>query len=138
MGPMSPIRPMNRLQIHLSTAIILMLVAGGFLWANVTYSKNSLTLTDDEPTTVTVRNSFAKDPDKLGSIQNFGKGWPFFVSYRKDVLYRGDFQACSEVKERLSLEFFAAAAINFFVALAVLFLTCAICERWIGRARPIR
>ena len=64
----------KRFQIHLSTAVVLMFVAGGMLWLNTTVFRGGLILTDGK----LLKDRFIIDLNTFWGMGNLKtRGWPF-------------------------------------------------------------
>lgn len=103
-----------RLQLHLSTCIVLMFVAGGLIWANVPQKR-------DVPLQVKTESEL---------IAYFAQGWPY--SFRILEFVNPD---VTEGYYDTRLEY-APLARNICIALAILAATAILCE-WLLRRRPI-
>ena len=99
------------LQVHLSTAVLLMLAAGGLIWMNVTGRHSEL-----EWMSHSLYNRI--------EIEKYG--WPYTV-------VRWITEVSGTYKNRYSSGFSAlCCAIDLAVALAILFAVWFVCERWIA------
>ena len=96
-------KPRRWLQIHLSTAIVLMFVAGGMLWANIHIRKVNLN------NGVFLFYEYLVDP-------YYGRGWPFVFDYGGNP--------------EISL---AALALNTLVAIVALSFCAVLLEYFIRR-----
>lgn len=126
-----------RLQIHLSTAVLMMFVAGGLIWANVKErSPYETTLVDyfkalfslDEP--LEMYANPAKSPNPI--LWDKGHGWPKVAYYRPDKL----FAPAWEPDRPQKYEWFAGmACVDFGVAWMILVATWFLSEWVIRRKR---
>jgi len=129
--PHSP--PRKRFQVHLSTAIILMFVAGGLIWANVV------------PATQTVLRSNSYIRTTMEVVRS-EYGWPFTgraVSKMKDLRNEVINPLPKEilVEEYYRLLYigkisgaisYPILSLNLLIALLLLVITWFLCERWIA------
>ncbi len=102
--------PRKRFQIHLSTAIVMMFVAGGIIWANALQSDGS-------------------SPE--GAYRRYTYGWPLEFYHRQfygDILLEATWGVYYP---------YARIIIDLVVALAILFSTHFLCE-WLIRRRAAR
>jgi hypothetical protein len=129
----------KRFQIHLSTAIVMMFVAGGLMWANSILSKLSFTLKGDSTATECIRGIIKENPASPMRIENVGRGYPFFISYEVQLYDVTGERTISSVESRnvVSEEFITAAAIDSTIALCVVVAVWFICE-WLIRRRASR
>lgn len=107
----------KRFQIHLSTAIVLMFVAGGLIWANLTQVASSGTI--------------------YGALNHDKYGWPFtvidYTSYTPNVYQAGT----TPVAVYSTKRYFKSIVINTAVAFVILFAMWFTCE-WRIRRRAAR
>jgi hypothetical protein len=115
----------KRFQIHLSTAIVMMFVAGGIIWANV---RDSLTLSEHEHWK-RYRDSQMEFGGKFYWTRNSEHGWPFTVVIVSESNYKPD--------PRYERPYYLMAAVDLAVALAILFAVWFLCE-WLARRRAAR
>jgi|SRR5579862_107822 len=107
----------GRFQIHLSTAIVMMFVAGGLIWANVT----------KQPSRVTRWSELEKtDPMYLDAY-----GWPCVV---KAIVI---FETSDGELDWYPMPLGWSIAIDVAVALLILFAVWSVCE-WLIRRRAAR
>lgn len=97
----------KRCQIHLSTAIVMMFVAGGLTWANVRESKFDLLFEAGLITVVATR-----------------RGWPYWF-FSEDAVV--------STMERARIIYWVPAVVDLLVAILVLFAVLFVCECWIRR-----
>jgi len=122
--PQSP--PCKRFQVHLSTAIILMFVAGAFIWANMV------------PFRGMGAYHFQRKELDIPYIY-IQYGWPISVSKIIHLKDLKDPRSSSEADllfwERLKSDggiLYAGIAVNLLIALLLLVITWFLCERWIA------
>ena len=120
-----------RFQIHLSTAIVLMFVAGGLIWANINHRK---------PVAIISNYDFSGGVSDPIISNQFAIGWPLtFEKSEFSGWYKGNDALRSGVN--LPLGGLHISGIPLFadlvVALAILFATWYICE-WLIRRRSSR
>ena len=146
----------SRIQFHLSTAIVLMFVAGGILWVNLTERYLRDTRIDPELKTI-LEMMGMKDANR----GNLLKGWPLPFRIQRIIVYPyGKDIATPELSAEMRLiepskrdnihfingigigitenaadsgVMYAEAAFDFGIAMAVLFIIAFICEWWIRR-----
>ncbi len=100
-----------RLQLHLSTCIVLMFVAGGFIWKNLP-QRNYIpqyVMTEQEV------------------ISYFTQGWPYIFRTPTEITDRGDIIYGRVV--------YAPLAANLFIAFAILAPVAFVCEWFLRRRR---
>jgi len=131
----------KRFQIHLSTAIVMMIVAGVLIWANVAPRQfdDSRTFNNYERITAGDITGFFYYP----SVWTTECGWPTTMSTKHTVLHSvktPEFQEISVNSPRgilESREWHLGTIINTVVALFILFLIWFACE-WLIRRRAAR
>src|SRR4051794_39304888 len=103
---MSEPSPRSRFQVHLSTAIVMMFLAGGFLWAN-TY-EHAFTFKTRE-----------RRGDLIMQSEHTGRsfGWPCPFYYAETFDYLSGFI----VKKSMPTIEFLALALNIAIVLLILF-----------------
>ena len=108
----------RRFQIHLTTAIVLMFVAGALIWANVTEQVVQVT--------------------KFNYIQTLATeyGWPF-KAFRIDELRWLFAQSAKEHSSECYMPAYLMGALDLFIALLSLFSVWYACE-WLIRRRSSR
>jgi hypothetical protein len=102
--------PRKRFQVHLSTAIVMMFVAGGLIWANVRIN-NGKRLYFGEPT--------------LGGSRIYFYGWPT------------DGLIGSSIQQQDTVYLYGGISIDLIVAVTILFAVWFLCE-WLIRRRASR
>jgi|SRR5579862_2975580 len=104
-----------RFQIHLSTAIVLMFVAGGLIWANVNGRR------------ILIGGPF------IGTEQNYG--WPCLITepFTRYITERRD----GTWDESLPDISYSGVAVDLAVSVAILFAVWFTCE-WLIRRRAAR
>lgn len=129
--PQSP--PRKRFQVHLSTAIVLMFVAGALIWANVT-------------PTIFTKEFTLKDTGTNIAFTKVTYGWPSTVFGHAQIgngvipeMTQNDINMLNVSYEpKLTLEFlnpyssYSHAALNLLIALLLLLATWYLCEKWIS------
>lgn len=132
-SPKSESRKRPWFQLHLSTAVVLMFVAGALIWANTRQrSIRDFDLVDfadailncDAPLEMFANP--AKAPNNSYIEPEYG--WPTTAVFSKVTahLWTGLYFDKKDYKVR-----YARAALNLAVALAALFATACVCEKWI-------
>ena len=112
-----------RFQIHLSTAIVLMFVAGGLIWANVREC-------------VETRNVY----DSLGvhpAIKFYSHGWPLPITYTVEGERRWRINHYVRSYGRFHLELYVAIPVDLLTAIGISYSTWFLCE-WLIRRRAAR
>jgi len=133
---MADIPPMRkRFQIHLSTAVVLMVVAGLLMWANIKERKpfergwfeTIAFWKDDEPLEMFADPS--KSPRPL--LWTDGHGWPQVAYYLPDPLY----EPWESPRRTLPTHQLNYSAATVDLAFAVFILVCSyfLCEWMVGR-----
>jgi len=120
--------PRKRLQIHLSTAIVMMFVAGGLIWGNVTPRRYDMNCT-----------LYSKMPDV--SVPTVCYGWPMALYFivKREVIPEGyvphnigEFaplhKAANGNYYYIDLVFLLGFPFNAFIATTILFATWFLCE----------
>ncbi|HLX59649.1 MAG TPA: hypothetical protein VKX17_00065 [Planctomycetota bacterium] len=111
-----------RFQIHLSTAIVLMFVAGGLIWANVTVTESNYT-----------SEGFKEGRWNKAEVYDRMYGWP--DQFWQETLERG---ANGEYVPVVPVRYRRRIIVrNALVALAILFVVWFLCE-WLIRRRAAR
>ena len=110
-------------QLHLSTAIVMMFVAGGLLWANLIVTRI------EEPGK---KDWYRNGPPKYGWLEYYG--WPKPAFTRFPIWVGSAVWRESGVNETFVWQY---AAIDVATAAAVLFATLFACE-WLVRRREAR
>jgi hypothetical protein len=116
----------RRFQVHLSTAVVLMFVAGGLLWINAADKFDGMEFE------VLNTGEVVSIPDNRFASH----GWPFVaIRYRDsgDLSLRKPGAARLE-RRRGNHLIYSMAALDFVVALALLFVVWFLCEGQIRRA----
>jgi len=117
-------------QIHLSTAVVLMLVAGVLLWANVRERQGHRYVTLDSEEAAVQSALGIHDPYSVV------RGWPFthqeWLSSKTDI-FKSALLAWAEAQVYGNLWYPGSLAMNVLVALVILLSTASVCE-W--RIRP--
>lgn len=134
----------KRFQIHLSTALIMMIAAGFLIWANVTpqHSLDNATMDDTfrlypkllpeyvDPVKFQIMLSFTGARDI--KLEQKTHGWPAMVVRKFDITIT--FEARSKKSPLGHTGYlWSAIAINLAVALSILFTIWFVCEWWIRR-----
>lgn len=109
--------PRKRFQIHLSTAIVMMFVAGALIWANI----------EKQPVQVWQLN-----PIDGGDFGDIYFGWPFTAAVSR---LSDEYSPESQRNPVFFLTLFCA--IDIVVAIGILFTTLFLCE-WLIRRRAAR
>ena len=130
--PTPPPRKFFRFQFHLSTAIVMMFVAGGLMWANVSERNN---LSARLPASIETRpllHGVLKSDSMIGVVV-FSRGWPCntFVSQNKLAV---DGQRKTYYQLVLAKYWSVSGVIvDACIALILLAASCVICEYLIRR-----
>jgi hypothetical protein len=114
----------NWFQIHLSTAVVLMIAAGGIIWAHMTEQLGPDFME-------------ASDGEKFYTDGHFG--WPFMAHFSDHhrPLIIGRYGPGDEGFINYSKTYYSMAALDLAVALLILFALWVVCEWWI-RPRAAR
>lgn len=140
--PDSP--PRHRFQIHLSTAIVLMFVAGGIIWTNV-YRRHvetiGLAFQTGSPSSVVciTESEFWKSPevDSWRGDRVYGHGWPFdaaqLVKGRLLISKGTNISVNSPDEQSIIVWHTRAMWADSVIALLILFAVWSVCERLIRR-----
>jgi hypothetical protein len=105
-----------RFQIHLSTAIVLMFVAGGMMWANTTTHRTVrgvMPIAQDEGVT-------------YHTIFNYNYGWPFVA-----IVY-------CDLRASYAELYYVAIIANALIAISTLTTTLFVCEWQIRRRAALK
>ena len=143
--PITKPTPRKRFQFHLSTAIVMMFVAGGLMWANVTERREQIVgnfFSNDIP--VKVRCDVTElmflqrtDRDLWQGYREWNYGWPYTAMLYQGIVYlhrNRDMEGWKDVRAQFN---YPSLIINVVVALTALFAVWFLCE-WLIRRRAAR
>ena len=118
----------ERIQIHLSTAIVLMFVADGLIWANIPATILRLDRIEK------VENSNAELRGADYQYEVWGNGWPATFHQRFDDIYIFKTKP-NFIQSSTHYTSYSMVVLDLVVALFVLFGVWFGCESWIWRKR---
>ena len=133
--------PRKRFQIHLSTAIVMMFVAGGILWANLTSRLDKTfnverahfdgSFEDFKRHMQKGYHDWSIDPDTANFIES--NGWPFtFFTITKSYIAANNDPNYDQIVEQRTRSY-SAACVDMFIAFAIIFVSWFLCEYLIRR-----
>jgi hypothetical protein len=114
----------KRFQVHLSTGIVMMFVAGGILWANITPRITRC---------ITVHEKFKNEMECL----NLSYGWPREVYFEGDFIISDSDKPFRGALNYIPIQLAKRLSVNVAIALAILFSVWFACE-WRIRRRAAR
>lgn len=139
-------QPRKRFQIHLSTAIVLMFVAGALIWANVRMNRTEkiqrpgISLTAFEKMTIVGEEEYSshRQPrgDWAGSLNRY-YGMPFDAKYSQNTLWLNFNNYQGHIVSTRDIWSIKAVALNVLIAFTALIGVAFTCE-WLIRRRPAR
>ncbi|HLX61296.1 MAG TPA: hypothetical protein VKX17_08455 [Planctomycetota bacterium] len=113
------------LQVHLSTAVVLMFAAGGIIWGNVREGKRYYIR--HRVTTSFVHDNGSDDNQSREYYSMYG--WPFVAFETNWFVKQRD--PGGRVTDSY-LKHWVSASLNLIIALAILFAVWFVCETWIA------
>jgi uncharacterized membrane protein len=116
--------PRNRFQFHLSTAIVMMFVAGALIWANCSER---------------IHNSHFHDSKNFIDVdlRIFERGWPITAdTWILDRTDSNDFSGQLNV-DKWNIRITKYIIIDVLIAITTVFIVCFLCE-WLIRRRAAR
>jgi len=125
----------GRFQIHLSTAVVMMFVAGGIIWANIRPTKSRYAVQSIQTGKIWF-NEFDSS-DVRGDVRNVfpAYGWPFTavqsLAFDEGISQNYDYSAQSYYTN------YTKAALDLALSFMILFVVWFLCE-WLIRRRAAR